>query len=77
LDRDQYNDKDEPGKKFTDFVRKRDKLQEIHKHGRVRYNAYNSETDRVIRALNKSPLSLEPLKTSKLIYPDWRVVDKD
>ncbi|CDW87461.1 UNKNOWN [Stylonychia lemnae] len=77
LDRDQYNDKDEPGKKFTEFVRKRDKLEEIHKHGRVRYNAYNSESDRVSRVLNKSPLSLEPLKTQKLVYPEWRVVEKE
>eukprot|EP00347_Sterkiella_histriomuscorum_P009751 403340029 len=76
LNRDLFNEKDEPGKKFTDFVRKRDKLQEIHKHGRVKYHQYTSETDRVTRSINKSPFSLEPLQSQILFEPGYQSTNK-
>lgn len=63
LKRSLFNDKDEPGKKFMDFVRKRDNLEEIHSHGRVRYCQFNNESDRVKKQINRSPINLEPLNT--------------
>ena len=61
LDRVLFNDRDEPGKKFEKFVRKRDKLSEIHQDDRFKHPKFSSEMDRIQKAISKVPLSLEPL----------------